>query len=170
MLIAIGGLPANGKTTIARALATQSHAVYVRIDTIETAIGRAEGRFQQGNGWELPPGYAVGYDVAADQLSIGLDVVAESVNPLRVSRDAWREAGRRVGARVVEVEVVCSDLEEHRRRAEGREIDIAGLTKPTWEQITSREYEPWERDRLVVDSAVLGAEESAQLVRQAAGT
>lgn len=132
VLIAIGGLPATGKTTIARTLARQSRAVYVRIDTIETAIARAEGRFQQDNGWELPPGYAVGYDMAADQLAIGLDVVAESVNPLRVSRDAWRDTGLGVGAHVVEVEVVCSDLDEHRRRAEGRAIDIAGLTKPTW--------------------------------------
>lgn len=165
VLISIGGLPGTGKTTVARRVSTQLRAAYVRIDSIETAIARAEGKFEQTNGWQLPPGYLVGYDVAVDQLCNGVDVVAESVNPLRSSRDAWRDAGLRVGAHVVEVEVVCSDVDEHRRRAEERVLDVAGLTKPTWEQITAREYDSWERDRIVVDTAILTVEESAELVR-----
>jgi chloramphenicol 3-O-phosphotransferase len=95
-----------------------------------------------------------------------VDVVAESVNPLRASRDAWRDAALSAGARVVEVEVVCSDATEHRRRAEERALDIPGLTKPSWEQISNREYHSWERDRLVVDTAMLNIDESVQLVRE----
>src|SRR5680860_1113444 len=95
LLLVVGGLPATGKTTVARALAGALRAAYVRIDTIEAAIGRAEGRAQHTNGWELPPGYLVGYEVAADQLRNDLDVVAESVNPVRDSRDAWRDTGVR---------------------------------------------------------------------------
>lgn len=167
VLICIGGLPATGKTTVARALSLELRAAYVRIDTIETAIDRAEGRFGQTNEWDAPPGYAVGYEVATDQLRNGLDVVAESVNPLRASRDAWRDAARKAGARLVEVEVVCSDPEVHRRRAEERVLDIAGLTKPTWEQITNREYEPWERSRVVVDTSILTAGECARQIRVA---
>jgi predicted kinase len=165
VLICVGGLPATGKTTIARKVAAELGAAYVRIDTIETAIGRAEGRFEETNGWELPPGYLVGYEVAADQLRNGVDVVAESVNPLRVSRDAWRDAGLTAGALVVEVEVVCSDATEHRRRAEDRALDIPGLAKPSWEQISNREYHSWDRNRLVVDTAMLNVDESVQLVR-----
>jgi predicted kinase len=166
VLICVGGLPATGKTTIARKVAAELGAAYVRIDTIEGAIGRAEGRFEETNGWELPPGYLVGYEVATDQLRNGVDVVAESVNPLRVSRDAWRDAGLTAGARVVEVEVVCSDATEHRRRAEDRALDIPGLAKPSWEQISNREYHSWERKRLVVDTAMLNVDESVQLVRE----
>ncbi len=149
VLISVGGLPATGKSTVARVLAAELPAAYVRVDTIETAIGRSEGQHEQTNGWELPPGYEVGYGVAADQLRIGLDVVAESVNPVRASRDAWRDAGLSAGARVIEIEIVCSDVDEHRRRAEERVTDIAGLVTPTWEQITNREYESWgaEQDR-----------------------
>lgn len=44
-----------------------------------TAIGCAEVPFRQTNEWDARPGYAVGYDVAADQLRNCLDVVAESV-------------------------------------------------------------------------------------------
>lgn len=145
-------------------------AAYVRVDSIETAIGRSEGQYQQTNGWELPPGYEVGYDVAADQLRIGLDVVAESVNPRGASRDAWRAAGLAAGARVIEVEIVCSDVDVHRRRAEERVTDVTGLVKPTWEQITNREYASWERDRIVVDTAILSVEESVRRIRTAVRT
>lgn len=169
LLIAIGGLPATGKTTIARGLASRLRAAYVRIDTIETAVGRAGGRFEPTNGWELPPGYAVGYDVATDQLRTGLDVVAESVNPLRISRDAWRDAGREAGARVVEVEVVCSDVDEHRRRCEERVVDVVGLAQPTWQQISEREYEPWDRSHVVIDTAMLGVEEAIEQIQAAIG-
>ncbi len=137
---------ATGKTTVARALAEELRAAYVRVDSIEAAIDRAEGRHRRTNGRHLPPGYLVGYDVAADQLLNRVDVVAESVNPLRLSRDAWRDAGLDAGARVVEVEVVCADVEEHRRHAEERILDVAGLTTPIWEQITNRDDAPWKRD------------------------
>ena len=32
-------------------------------------------------------------------------------------------------------------------------MDIRGLRLPDWEQITSREYEPWDRSHLVIDTA-----------------
>jgi predicted kinase len=50
-------------------------------------------------------GYRFGYAVAEDNLRLGRIVVADSVNPLRVTRDAWRNAAKRSGA--VFVEVVC---------------------------------------------------------------
>lgn len=102
VLICIGGLPATGKTTIARTVAAELSAAYVRIDSIETAINRAEGQFQHTNNWDLPPGYVVGYDVVADQLRNGLDVVAESVNPLRMGWDRNTAETGRVEASVLD--------------------------------------------------------------------
>jgi len=164
-LVVVGGLPATGKTTVARAVAARLAAAYVRVDTFETAIARSEGRFEPTNGWELPPGYAVGYDVAAEQVRVGVDVVAESVNALAVTRDAWRDTGLREGARVLEVEVVCSDPAEHRRRAESRVLDVPGLRGPSWHEICAREYESWTRERLVVDTAKLDVGAAVELVR-----
>ncbi len=51
MLISIGGLPATGNTTVARAVAAERHAAYLRIDSIETAIDRAEGQHQRTKGY-----------------------------------------------------------------------------------------------------------------------
>ncbi|MDO4899240.1 hypothetical protein [Actinomyces sp.] len=39
-------------------------------------------------------GYTVGYAVAGDLLDGGNDVFAECVNPLPLTRDAWRETAR----------------------------------------------------------------------------
>ncbi|MCD0481668.1 AAA family ATPase [Streptacidiphilus sp. ASG 303] len=152
MLIVLGGLPATGKTTVGRALARSTGAVHLRTGTVEQAIVRS-GLAVHPVG---PAGYAVGYALAEDHLRQGLSVVAESVNPLAVTRDAWRDAGRRAGAEVAEVEVVCSDRAEHRRRVASRSADVPGLPLPDWDAVCRRAYEPWHRDRIVLDTAGRG--------------
>lgn len=149
MLVVIGGLPATGKTTLARLLAAETGAVHLRVDTIEQALVRS-GLARHPVG---PAGYAVGYALAEEQLRQGLTVIAESVNPLGVTRDAWRDTALRAGVPVAEVEVVCSDAAEHRRRVTSRSVDIPDLPLPDWQQIVDRDYEPWSRDRVVVDTA-----------------
>ena len=167
ILIAIGGLPATGKTTIARRVASRRRGVYLRVDTIEVAIAESEGAYGASNEWEFAPGYLVSGAVAADQLRLGLDVVAESVNAFDVTRDRWREIAREQDARLLEVEIVCSDPDEHRRRAEQREIDIPGITAPTWQEIVDRDYRPWSRDHLIIDTAVVDAEAGTAAVQAA---
>lgn len=169
MLISFGGLPACGKSTIAQQVARRFEAAYVRVDTIETAVSRAEGSAAETNGWRSPPGYEVAYDLVADQLRVGRSVVADSVNPLKVSRDAWRAVGLDSGARVLEVEVICSDEVEHRRRAEQRDIDVPGLVRPTWQEILERDYERWDRERLVVDTFLTDVDKAVARVAAAAG-
>lgn len=156
MLIVIGGLPATGKTTLARLLAARTRGVHLRIDTIEQAIVRS-GLARHPVG---PVGYVVGYALAEEQLRQGHTVIAESVNPLAVTRDAWRAAAVRAGVPVLEVELVCSDPDEHRSRARSRSVDIPDLPLPDWEQIVGQDYEPWHRDHLVVDTAGQQPEDS----------
>ncbi|GJG87463.1 adenylyl-sulfate kinase [Gemmatimonadetes bacterium T265] len=149
LLIAFAGLPGAGKTTLARAVARHLAATYLRIDTIEQAL-RSVGTLPAG---VVTEGYVVAYRVAADNLALGRAVVADSVNPLDLTRDAWRDVAAAAGARLVDVEVVCSDRAEHRRRVETRANDVPGLTYPTWDAVAAREYHAWDRPRLVVDTA-----------------
>jgi predicted kinase len=149
LLIVFGGLPGTGKTTLARLIAGQRRATYLRIDTIEQAI-RASGMLAGEVG---PSGYLIGYALAEANLVLGQDVVADSVNPLGVTREAWRRAAANASSPCVEIEVVCSDPAEHRRRVETRETDVAGLQLPSWEAVQRRDYEAWDRPRLVVDTA-----------------
>jgi predicted kinase len=153
VLVVVGGLPAAGKSTVASALARQVGFTFVRVDRIEQAIIDSAGPGQPLRQPLGPVGYTVAYGVAAEQLGHGVSVVAECVNPLGVTRDAWRDIAADCGARLVEVELVCTDQAAHRERAQTREVDIRGLRLPDWEQITSREYEPWDRGHLVIDTA-----------------
>ena len=159
-LVVFGGLPGVGKTTVARLVAQQLRAVYLRIDRIEQALADS-GELPAG---PVASGYLVGYELAGDQLRMGLSVVADSVNPLKITRDAWKAVGDRHGGWTLEVELICSQPDEHRARAETRTVDIAGLTPPSWDRIMEREYERWDRAHLVIDTAATSAGESAALV------
>jgi predicted kinase len=152
LLIALAGLPGSGKSTLAQALAERLRAVWVRIDTIEQAI-RDAGIAQDG-----PAGYIVGYGIAATNLRLGHIVVADSVNPIAITRDAWRNVATEAGARCLEVEVICSDPAEHRRRVETRVVNVPGLVPPTWQEVVARQQDPWTRPRLVIDTAGRGIE------------
>jgi predicted kinase len=147
MLYIFAGLPGVGKTTLARHVARTRKAVHVRIDTIEQAL-RDTGVALSG-----PEGYVVAYRLAADNLDLDGDVVADSVNPLNVTRNAWREVANSAGVRAIEIEVICSDVDEHRARVESRVADIPGQPPLSWKDIQTRTYEPWASSRHIVDTA-----------------
>lgn len=149
MLIVFGGLPGTGKTTIARALTRRLGAFHLRIDTIEQAIRVTSGADDSVG----PQGYVVAYALAGDNLRLGATVVADCVNPVGATREAWRATALRAGVPLVEVEVVCSDPVEHRRRVETRHSDIAGHRPPSWAAVMGRTYEPWDGPDAVVDTA-----------------
>jgi predicted kinase len=147
MLIIFGGLPGVGKTTIVKGLARQLGAVHLRIDSIEQAIRDSGMATQSLN----DVGYRVGYAVAEDNLRLGRTVIADSVNPLQLTRNAWVAVASRVGVCAAEVEVTCSDPHLHRQRLETRPTNISG-PRLTWEEVVSREYEPWNREHIVIDT------------------
>jgi predicted kinase len=163
MLTILGGLPGSGKTTIARELARQIGAVHVRIDSIEQAI-RDSGAL---SGAVNDAGYRAGYAVAEDNLRIGRTVIADSVNPLALTRDAWVAVANRAHVIAIEIEVTCSDAKEHRQRVETRATDISGLRPPTWQQVVSRDYQSWNRERMVIDTAGQSVEQNVKMLRVA---
>jgi predicted kinase len=162
-LIVLSGLPASGKSAIARALAQEIGAIWLRIDSIEQAIrdsGVVPGSIDDA-------GYRAAYAVAEDNLRLGRNVIGDSVNPWMLTRDAWRATGLRASASVVEVEVICSDREEHCRRVTSRASEVPGLMLPDWEAVIGRDYHPWDRDHLIVDTAKHSVAECVQLIRPA---
>jgi predicted kinase len=145
-LYIFAGLPGSGKSTLAELLARRLRAAYVRIDTIEQALRDLCSIDVQGEGYRL------GYRVAADNLRVGIDVVADSCNPINLTRLEWERTAMDIGADYVNVEVVCSNLREHRTRVETRRNTVPGLRLPTWEEVSARPYEQWAGTRVILDT------------------
>ena len=163
MLVVFGGLPGTGKTTLARRVAERLGAAWLRIDVIEQAL-----RSSLGLGDDVgAAGYEVAYAVCETNLLLGRTIVADCVNPLAITRAAWRDAAKRAASPIVEIELVCSDAAEHRRRVESRESDIAGLILPSWAAVMARHYEPWSGPRLVVDTATTPIAEAERAIVEA---
>lgn len=146
-LFIFAGLPGTGKSTLAARLAGHLQAAHVRIDTIEQAL-------RDLCEWTVvAEGYRLAYRIAADNLRAGVGVVADSCNPIELSRREWRGVARDAGAGSVDIEVTCSDPIEHRRRVETRVSSIPGLRLPAWSDVETREYHPWSTPRVRVDTA-----------------
>jgi hypothetical protein len=82
-----------------------------------------------------------------------------------LTRNAWRDAGLRAGARVVEIEIACSDAQEHRRRVQTRPGEIPGLILPDWERTIGRDFRAWDREHIVIDRAGRPVGECVTLIR-----
>jgi predicted kinase len=167
MLVVFAGLPGTGKTTIAREVARRTGALYLRIDTIEQSIraGVPEGEIGVA-------GYAVALALARENLSAGQVVVADAVNPVPEARDSWRDITAKLSTRLIEIEIICSDAQEHRRRVEargvawsaGRHAATADLAPPTWDDVLKRHYVPWNEDHWVIDTALSSADEAVAAI------
>lgn len=146
-LFIFAGLPGTGKTTLSQQLARRVNAVHLRIDTVEQALRELCHLQVEGEGYRLA------YRIAADNLRLGNDVVADSCNPLELTRREWEQIAVDNGSTFLNIEVVCSDGREHRRRIETRNSDVKGLKLLTWRDVEDREYHDWTKDKIVIDTA-----------------
>jgi predicted kinase len=147
ILYILSGLPGTGKTTLAQLLARRLGAAHVRIDTIEQGLRDVCNIDVEGEGYRLA------YRVASDILKAGLSVVADSCNPIELTRREWEQVAQDAAGRYVNIEIICSDVREHRRRVETRQSTVPRLTLPTWDEVENRKYDSWTRERILIDTS-----------------
>jgi predicted kinase len=147
VLYIFSGLPGVGKSTLASALSKHIAATYLRVDIIEQGL---KDIYKTDIDDE---GYRLAFKMAGDCLSLGISVVGDSCNSVAESRIAWQQVAVNLGLIFVNIEVVCSDKIEHQHRVEKRHSSIANLKLPTWQQVQTREFQPWETDVIKVDTA-----------------
>ncbi|WP_059123223.1 AAA family ATPase [Vibrio sp. MEBiC08052] len=161
-LYIFSGLPASGKSTLAKLLSRRTGAMYVRIDTIEQGLRDLCHLQVEGEGYRLS------YRIIRDNLALGLSAISDSCNPIELTRNEWQAVAESVGAQFVNIEIRCSDTAEHEYRVNTRESDVANLNLPGWLQVQNRHYEPWRlTDVIQIDTAGQTIEESfAELVKK----
>lgn len=147
ILFIFSGLPASGKSTLAKCIAKEFDAVYLRVDTIEQALRDVCKIEVEGEGYRLA------YKIAEDNLKLNRNVVADSCNPIFLTREEWENIAKTNDYDYLNIEVICSDKSEHKKRAELRKPEIANLQLPLWEEIERREYHKWHKERIVIDTA-----------------
>lgn len=154
LLYIFSGLPGTGKSTLSQFLAQYLNATYFRIDSIEQTMRntKIENLYDHG--------YHIAFQLAKDNLNIGQTVIADSTNPIYASRVAWWQVAQTCHVPHRDIEVICSDLKQHRQRVESRQSDIPHLKLPTWDTVCQREYEVWHSQRIIIDTANKTPEQS----------
>lgn len=147
ILYIFAGLPGSGKTTLAQLLAKRLQASYLRIDTVEQGLRDLCNVKVEGEGYRLS------YRIAYDNLALGLSVIADSCNPIVLTRKEWQQVAADAGAEYVDIEISCSDVVEHQYRIEHRVCSINNLELPSWEQVKHREYHPWNGSVIRIDTS-----------------
>jgi predicted kinase len=155
-LYIFAGLPAAGKSTLAQWLARERGIPYFRIDTVE------QGLRDLCDVEITKEGYDLTYRIIRDNLKLGISCIADSCNPLEITRDQWNTLAKECGVAYVDIEVICSDTEEHKKRAVLRISGIDTLVLPTWREIMDREYHPWTRERIVIDTSQVSEKEAGE--------
>ncbi len=147
----MSGLPAVGKSALAVELGRRLPACVISVDPIEAAMWRSGSTRSFETGLAA---YEVGSTVAAHQLALGFNVIADAANYRNVGREIWERAAAQTLSPIRVIHVMCSDEEVHRNRLAIRQRDIEGFTELTWEEVQQRdaESEAWREDHFVVDS------------------
>ncbi|NEO85157.1 MAG: AAA family ATPase [Spirulina sp. SIO3F2] len=152
-LFIFSGLPASGKTTLARKLSAYTGAIFLRIDTLEQSLRDFCSLDVQGEGYQLA------YRLAKDNLQLGCSVVADACNAIALTREAWRQVAQSTGAKSANIEVFCSDIVEHQTRVETRTTTVPHLKLPDWDAVINREYHPWQAQHHTIDTAHRSADD-----------
>lgn len=147
-LILMSGLPGSGKSTVATQLAGELGCAVVSVDTIERGLRDAGIDASQPIGLAA---YAVANRIAATQLRLGHDVIADAVNHHPDARKAWLDLANTCGAEARVIHVECNDEALHRERLASREHQLRAVP---WERVVAlREtWTPWPVDVVGVDT------------------
>ncbi len=161
-LYIFSGLPGVGKSTLAKRLAQETMAVYLRIDTLEQAIRELCDFEVEGEG------YRTAYRIASDNLELGTSVVADCCNPIPLTRREWKQVAVSVSAAAINIEVRCSNLDEHRYRVESRRaMSNSPELLPTWDEVLNRHFVPSKQDEaILVDTASKSLDECYQRLQK----
>lgn len=150
LLVAICGLPASGKSTLASLVARALELPLFELDRLEAPLLK-QGITGDQIGWA---GYGMLTALADLNLRIGQGVVLDSVAWTNRVRAAWADLAKVHDARFRPIQMICSDPSVQLRRMQGRWPDAASGALAAQMERSRALYEPWNLSCLTLDSAL----------------
>jgi adenylate kinase family enzyme len=141
VLFIFSGLAGSGKSTLAQNISKILNAVYLRIDTIDNVlIEQCKFNLQGGESYNLAK------KIIEDNLKIGNSIISDQCNPWNMTRLEFNNVAIKNNCKYMNIEIICSDKEEHKKRIENRGY-------PKWEEINKWGYEQWNEEHIIIDTA-----------------
>ncbi len=156
-MLLVAGLPASGKTWLAKYLSEKWGAVHINSDKLRTAMN-LRGHYDQASKQQV---YNAMLTQAADALNAGRPVVVDSTFYKKYLRQAWVDLAKKQGARHRFVEIKIPEETAFQRLQKKREDSEADWQ--VYQQLKA-EWEPLDAPHLTLDSHALSLEEMAEAI------
>ncbi len=163
-VVVFSGLPGTGKSTLADLVARRIGAPCFAGDWLLGALAPHGVLDDLDRSTLLAVHHGLLGRLAIRQLMLGQAAVVDGVVTDAVLAQ-WATDAAQWGAPVLVVECVCSDVELHRRRIEGRRREIPGWHEVGWDHVERMRAEfPPLRSRHLTADAVNPVEDNVELV------
>ncbi|BCL40106.1 AAA family ATPase [Nostoc sp. MS1] len=124
-LILFFGIPGTGKSTLSEEIARTLHIPVFSLDWILGAMLLSQLRVQQ-EGFYIKTAEALLTMLIQRQLMLGQSAILDTPANTVAQRKHWQDLAQSYNAAFYGIETICSHMELHRRRVEGRKRGIPG--------------------------------------------